>query len=290
MRKLASLPCEWHLPEQLAGALKVERVPVEHDHYPDGESHIVVAGDVSGDDILLLANLHHPDEQSLPVLLLAETLRDLGAASVHLVAPYLPYMRQDKRFRPGEGVTSRYYAALLSRHFDSLTTVDPHLHRYRSLDEIYGIPGSVLHAAPLLARWIAEQVARPLLVGPDAESEQWVGEVARGADAPFVVGEKHRRGDRAVEVRLPDMTPWHDRTPVLVDDIISSGRTMIEAIRVLHQAGLGPVTCLGVHAVFAEPDYRALASQAQTLVTTDAIPHPSNGISLASLLATELAC
>jgi ribose-phosphate pyrophosphokinase len=71
-----------------------------------------------------------------------------GRAQVGLVAPYLAYMRQDKRFRPGEAVTSRSYARLLSGHFDWLVTVDPHLHRWHSLDEIYTVPAEVVAAAP----------------------------------------------------------------------------------------------------------------------------------------------
>jgi ribose-phosphate pyrophosphokinase len=92
-------------------------------------------------------------------------------------------------------VTSRSYAALLSSAFDALVTADPHLHRYRALDEIYRIPTRVVHTAPLIASWVAATVQRPLLIGPDSESEQWVSEVAAGAGAPWTVLRKIRRGD-----------------------------------------------------------------------------------------------
>ena len=288
MTQLLALDAASGLATALAGELDLPLLTLETGQFPDGESWFRVPGNVTGERILLLGNLHHPDQHTLPLLLLAETLRDLGATEIILVAPYLAYMRQDKRFRPGEGVTSRYYAALLSRHFDGLVTIDPHLHRYNSLDEIYSIPSRVLHAAPLLAEWVAAQVANPLLIGPDMESEQWVSQVAMDAGAPFAVAEKIRHGDRSVEVRLPELDAHRRRTPVLVDDIISSGRTMLEALRRLRAADFPPALCLGVHPVFGDRDYQALAAEAASVVTTDAIPHPTNAISVAPLLAAGL--
>ena len=288
MTRLTGIEVAPSLLDGLARALGIEVLPLEWGRYPDGESRFRVDAEISGERILLLANLHQPDSRTLRVLLLADTLRDLGAAEIILVAPYLAYMRQDKRFNPGEGITSRYFAAILSRHVDRLVTVDPHLHRYERLDEIYSIPDKVLHAAPVLADWVVEHVKQPLLVGPDAESEQWVSQVAERAGAPFVVGEKIRRGDRSVQVQLPAMGAWQDCQPVLVDDIISSGRTMAEAGRALRAAGLLSPICLGVHAVFGEDDYRALAASVARIVTTDAIPHETNGPSIAALLADGL--
>src|SRR3546814_1718571 len=78
-----------------------------------------------------LSSLDHPYAKVLPLLFAADTARDLGARRIVLVAPYLAYMRQDIRFHAGEAVTSRTFAAILSRHLDWLVTVDPHLHRDR---------------------------------------------------------------------------------------------------------------------------------------------------------------
>ena len=111
-------------------------------------------------------------------------------------------MRQDRRFKPGEAITSRQTAELLSNAFDWLVTVDPHLHRYGSLSEIYRIPTHVVHATPLISKWIREHVANPLIIGPDSESEQWVSAVANDAGSPYSVLEKVRRGDRDVEISV----------------------------------------------------------------------------------------
>jgi ribose-phosphate pyrophosphokinase len=211
----------------------------------------------------------------------ASTLRDLGASRIGLVAPYLPYLRQDKRFRAGEGVTSRYFAGWMSGFLDWLVCVDPHLHRYDTLDEVYEIPGRVVPTAPLLARWLADHVERPVLVGPDAESSQWVERVAEEADAPSMILEKERRGDRDVRVSVPDVERWRDHTPVLVDDIISTGHTMCETIGHLLDAGLEAPICIGVHAIFADEALDEIREAgAGRVITTNAIAHPTNEIDI----------
>lgn len=143
---------------------------------------------------------------------LRDAARDLGARSVGLVAPYLPYLRQDKRFAPGEAITSRTFAGVISRHFDWLVTVDPHLHRYPTLSAVYSIRTGVVHAAAAMGRWIHDNVDSPLVVGPDSESEQWASVVAAAAGAPLVMLEKRRSGNRYVEVRVPDIERWRDIT------------------------------------------------------------------------------
>ena len=258
--------------------------------FPDGETYVRVETPIRDRDVVLVCTLDRPDDKLLPLLFLGATARDLGATRVGLVAPYLAYMRQDRRFNEGEGVTSTYFAALLSRSFDWLVTVDPHLHRRSSLGEIYTIPTEVVHAAPAVAEWIRASVRRPVLIGPDSESAQWVAAVAGMAGAPSIVLEKVRRGDRDVAVAVPDVERWRDHTPVLVDDIISTARTMIETVRHLARAGLAAPVCVGVHAVFADGAYDELrASGAATVVTCNTIPHVSNGIDLSAELARAFA-
>jgi len=256
--------------------------------FPDGESYLQVHTPCEGIEAIVVAGLDRPDDKLAPLLLLAATLRDLGAARVGLVAPYLAYMRQDARFKPGEGITSHYFAKLLSAQFDWLVTVDPHLHRTPSLDAIYSIPSQVVHAAPAIAEWVAREVERPLLIGPDSESEQWVGAVAARADAPFRVLEKTRRGDRDVSVRLPPGEDWTGHTPVLVDDIISSGRTLLETIGQLRQLGLPVPVCAAVHGLFADDAWEALRATGARVVTTNTVIHPSNGIDVVPAVAAAL--
>jgi ribose-phosphate pyrophosphokinase len=270
----------------LANAIGAELARLELRRFPDGETYLRYDTAPPGRPVVILCPLDRPDEKFLPLLFAAATARDLGAASVGLVSPYLAYMRQDRRFRPGEAITSAYFARTLSRHIDWLVTVDPHLHRRSSLSEIYAVPAVALHAAPVIAKWIREAVAKPLLVGPDAESEQWVAAVARDADAPHVVLEKIRRGDRNVQVSIPEIEQWRGHTPVLVDDIASTARTMIETAGHLLRAGLPPPVCVAIHGLFAGDAYRELMKAgASRIVTSNTVPHETNVIDVTNLIA-----
>lgn len=288
MRLILPLPGAEALASEIAAGLGAGLASLETRRFPDGESYVRLTSDVAGRDVVVVCALARPDDQFLRLVFTARAARELGASRLTLVAPYLAYMRQDKRFQPGEALTSRHFADLVSREFDTLLTVDPHLHRHKALSEIYSIPATAVRAAPLLADWISRNVERPLIVGPDIESEQWVSEVAERAAAPHLVLAKQRHGDRSVEIAIPDLAAWRDRQPVLIDDIVSSGRTMIETAEGLVARGLSKPVCLAVHALFAEDAYQRLSGLALAVVSTNTTPHPSNRISVAPLLIAAL--
>jgi ribose-phosphate pyrophosphokinase len=268
---------------QLGGELCVPDIRC----FPDGETYLRLDRDLHGRSVALVCTLDRPDPKFLPLLFAARTASDLGAASVGLIAPYLAYMRQDRRFHAGEALSAKLFAELLSPQIDWLVTIDPHLHRIHALEQIYDVPTRVLHAAPAIAQWIAREVKDPVLIGPDGESVQWVGEVARVTGAPVVVLKKERRGDRDVHVLPADMSPYKDRTPVLVDDIISTGQTIVGTLELVAKAGLKPAVCVGVHGIFAEGAYEALmAAGSARIVTTDTVPHATNAIDISGLLAS----
>jgi ribose-phosphate pyrophosphokinase len=272
----------------VAEGLGIELGTVSARKFPDGEPYVRIDTPVAGRAVVLVCTLHRPNESLLPLLLLAATARDLGAASVGLAAPYLAFMRQDCRFNPGEGVTAQYVARLISDVFDWMVTVDPHLHRLDSLDQIYTIPTRAVQAAPCIAAWVREHIEAPLLIGPDAESEQWVGAVAARADVPFLILQKERSGDREVEISVPDLTGHGQRTPVLVDDIISTAQTMLQTLVHLERSDLPRPTCIGVHGVFAEGAYEALCERTDHTITCNTIEHVSNRIDIDGELAAGI--
>ncbi len=258
---------------------------IEVRRFPDGEAYVRVDADCRNQSVVLVCSLDRPDTRLLPLVFLADTVRELGASRVGLVAPYLAYLRQDRRFHTGEALTSRTFGGLLSRHVDWLATIDPHLHRYTSLAQVYTIPSRVVHAAEAMATWIHDHVDRPLLVGPDEESLQWIADVAGRAHAPHVVFSKVRHDDGTVEVTTPDMWDHQGQTPVVLDDIVSSARTMLATVKALAKAGTRPPVCLAVHALFAEKAEDQLRrAGAGRIVSTNTVPHETNAIDVAPLM------
>ena len=116
-----------------------------------------------------------------------------------------------------------------------------------------------------------------------------VREVAMGAGTDFVVLDKSRSGDRKVAVAMSDMTQWRAHTPVLVDDIISTGTTMLESMMHLRDAGMKPAVCIGIHGIFASRAYEDLLSlKPARIVTTNTVKHETNTIDISDLLAAGI--
>jgi ribose-phosphate pyrophosphokinase len=284
-----TLPGNQHIGTKIASDLNAEVGEHTLHRFPDGESYVRVLSNVENKKAIVVCTLNQPDEKLLPLFFLCKLLKDLKAKNVVLVSPYLAYMRQDKRFNNGEAVTSEYFASLISLFVDELITIDPHLHRRNNLSEIYSIPSKVLHAADLISNWIKNNIKNPVLVGPDSESEQWVSEVAKNANAPFIVLQKNRKGDSNVEVSVPHVEKYKNFTPVLVDDIISTARTMIETVKHLNNAGMNPAICIGVHAVFANEAYGELVNAGVAkVITCNTITHQSNTIDVSEMIVKSL--
>jgi ribose-phosphate pyrophosphokinase len=289
MRVIASMPGNETFAARLAAETGVALGEVETRFFPDGETYVRLRFEPRGKRVDFVCTLARPDARFLPLVFAADAARELGATQVNLIAPYLGYMRQDRRFHEGEAVTSRAFARRLSQTFDSLVTVDPHLHRYPALSAVYDIPAIALSAAPLIGDWIRRETPNALVIGPDIEAEQWASAVAARAQAPHVSLRKERLGDREVRITLPDLTAYAGRPVVLVDDIASSARTLLVAAKAVMEAGFGKPVCAVVHPIFAENSYQRLRQAASAIVSSDSIEHPSNAIPLAPLVATALA-
>jgi ribose-phosphate pyrophosphokinase len=276
------------LARRLAAASKLPAQAIERHRFPDGEIRLRLPPALP-ERVVLLRGLQQPGEKLTELLLAAPTARSLGARHLSLVSPYLAYMRQDMAFRPGEAVSQRIVGALLARLFDTVITVDPHLHRVATLHEAVPAAQAIaLSGAPLLGDWIASQLQAPQLIGPDSESAAWVTQAAAAHGFDHAVCDKVRRGDLQVEIALPEIDV-QGRAVVLVDDVASSGRTLAQASRLLHAAGAASVDVAVTHALFAHDALQVIhAAGVRHVWSTDCIPHPSNVLSVVPLLAGAL--
>ena len=274
----------------LAAALGATYADIDVHVFPDGESRIRIAGieDLRGKRTAIFRALDHPNGKLVDLILAASLV---GVGDVMLIAPYLPYMRQDKAFVAGEAVSQAAIGALLATYFDSFVTVDPHLHRTRDLATVFaGKPARSLSAAGAMAAYIRQSMPRGvLLLGPDEESAPLVGRVATLAGCTWSVASKERFGDHKVQVTLPETQSFADRTVVIVDDVISSGQTIATVARAVADAGAVAITACATHALY-EPDAAAVMSAAGVarVASSDSIPHPSNRFSIIETLAWSL--
>jgi len=270
----------------LARAAGIGAAAVRVHEFPDGES-LVRIRPPAGRHALVCRSLHAPNAKLVETVLAADALRRAGAQRVSLVTPYMPYMRQDKVFHPGEAVSQQVVCAWLGDAFDGLLTMEAHLHRVHHLREVFPGRAESIAAAPVIARWLRRGAKRTLLVGPDEESEPWVRAVAETAGLPWVVGSKGRRGDRRVRIRLPAL-PEAARA-VIVDDIASSGATIAEAARALRRGGIASVDAVVVHAIFAAGALaRIRRAGVRQIVSCDTIEHATNALTTVNEFAQAL--
>lgn len=284
------LPGAGHLASPLAQKLGADIGEIEFHKFPDGESYLRFLTPPKGRHAILVDCLDRPDPKLVPLLFAAMTAKDLGASSVGLIAPYMPYFRQDIAFNRGESVSARHIGVLLSAHLSWVVTLDPHLHRLASLDDVFNIPGELAHATQPIADWIKTHIEHPIIYGPDEESEQWVHAIADACDAPYDIFHKTRLGDKDVRIDIPARIESDSHTPVIVDDIISSGTTLATLVRALCQSGQRRPICCAVHGIFADDAYEQLiAAGAARVITTNALPHKTNAIDVTRVLA-DAAC
>jgi ribose-phosphate pyrophosphokinase len=270
---------------RLADALDMPLHIIERHRFPDGECRIGLPPELP-ERIVICRSLDRPNEKLVELLLAAGTARELGAKTLTLVAPYLCYMRQDKAFHPGEAVSQTIVGGFLAELFDNLVTVDPHLHRVHDLRQAVPATAALaLTASALMAEFLPARVADPVLLGPDAESEQWVRSVALPNRWQYGACSKIRRGDEAVEIELPDID-LRGRSVVLVDDVASSGQTLLAAARQCLARQASQVDVLVTHGLFLGDAERQLTQAGvRHLWSTDSVTHGSNAIPLSGLLA-----
>ncbi len=278
--------------ERLAVACALNSACIERHRFPDDELRLrlpLAEGGQMAERLVIYRSLARPNDKLVELMLTVRQARELGAQQVWLVAPYLAYMRQDIAFHPGEVVSQRVVGRFLADLFDGVITVDPHLHRINSLDEAIPLPHAIsLSGAPMLAQLIARHHQRPLLIGPDAESAQWIEAAARAQGFDHGVCTKVRHGDKHVQIQLPAVSVA-GRAVVILDDVASSGRTLAEAARLLLAAGAESVDVAVTHALFAGDALDVIrAAGVRQVWSTDCITHDSNAIEMAPLLAEAL--
>jgi ribose-phosphate pyrophosphokinase len=287
---LHAFPEDKRMAQALAQELGLALKLVDTHRFPDGEIAPRVSG--AAKTVLAYRSLANPNVKVLELLLACDAWRRAGAERLVLVAPYLCYMRQDAVFAPGEPVSQRVVAGLLGQSFDRIVTVDAHLHRTKRLDDLVpGVQWTNLSAAGAVAAHLQRSFLPEnlLILGPDAESAPWVAGLVAAVDREGATFAKTRQSDRKVALKLPDSTRIKGRPVLLLDDICSSGGTLVTAALLLADKSAGPVDVIVTHALFSsQTQARLMEAGVRHVLSCDSCLHPTNQISLAPLLAQAL--
>lgn len=287
---IQSLPSCASDAKRLASLLGLPLQEIALHRFPDGEMRVTVGPAAS--TTIIYASLDQPNDKLLAILFAAEALRRGGANRLVLLAPYLCYMRQDAAFHDGEAISQRAVGRLIAATVDRVITVDAHLHRTADISAVFpGIEAENLSAMAAIASALRQAGIDPatIVIGPDAESRPWVSDLADRLGLAHTVAQKIRRGDRAVEISFAEAGLVAGRPVLLVDDIVSSGGTLIACAKALTGAGATTIDAIITHALF--PSQMAAdfaAAGIRSVRSTSSVPHPTNAIPLDDILATAL--
>jgi ribose-phosphate pyrophosphokinase len=292
VNKLAiqSLPSGVADARRLADRLGTALQEITVHRFPDGEIRVTVGRAAS--TTIIYASLDEPNDKLIAILFAAEALRRAGAKRLVLLAPYLCYMRQDTAFSEGEAISQKAVGRLIAGIVDRVITVDAHLHRTTDIRAVFpGIEAENLSAMPAIAHALRLTGVDPatIVAGPDAESRRWVSDLAGQLGLAHMVAQKARRGDRSVEISFAGAASVAGRPVLLVDDIVSSGGTLMTCAKALTAAGATAIDAVITHALFP-PDMASAFADAgiRSIRSTSSVPHPTNAIPLDDVFAAAL--
>ncbi len=275
------------LAHRVAELLGAELAGVTCRRFPDGELYLRVEGDFRGEECVVVQSTPPPQDRNIfELLALLETLRDAGAAELTAAVPYLAYGRQDRAFKPGEAVTSRVLAKHVSLNADRFIGVN--LHK-RSILDYFDVEAVELDASPLLGRYFRQRLkGRRAVIAPDAGASGMAEKVAEVLGCEHDHLEKKRLGPGEVVLQQKELDVEGVQV-VLVDDIIDSGGSMVEAMKAIESQGAESVHVSCVHALATGSAIaRLLAGGASEVAGTDTIASQVSVISVAEMLASVL--
>lgn len=289
------------LATQVANLLDAKLGKLEITKFPDGEKYVRYHDKVENEDVVLIHPMGlKPDELFIEYLLICSALKDGKAKSITTFVPYFAYARQDSRFNPGEPGSFHLVSKIIDDlGINMIYTIDLHLQRVNDLSElIKNTPTKNLSAVPDIATWIKNNAGlnNPIILGPDEESEQWAKVAAEtiGVDYEIMIKTRYSATEVSITTKEGKPLPVNGKDVVIIDDIISSGGTIIEAVKLVKEAGAGKIVVGCTHPVLRGKTQfdSALAniynSGVSIVVGTDSVPSQVSYVSIAPVIAKTL--
>lgn len=274
--------------KEIAKKLNLPFSKLQSIKFPDGELDVSFGRSLNGKDVFIVQNFQNTKEINLndkiiETLFAIYTARDLKARNVYLIATYFPYFRGDARFKDG-GCISIKVMNKLFEGCDKIFCVDPHLHRIKNIKNALSNGIEINLDEPIIEYLKKKNIVNPIFVGPDIESVQWIVNVAKAFKQKPVVALKERKSAREVVISLPKIKTAKGRDIIIIDDIISTGHTIIENIKQLKKYEPRKFYVIGIHGLFTENALPKLKKYA-TIVSTNTLNHNAETIDVSSQIA-----
>lgn len=274
-------------------------IRVETKKFPDGEKYLRVHGEVD-DEVTIIQSTGYPqDETLIELLFLIKNLKDLGAKKVKVVVPFMGYARQERRFNDGEAISAKIVAELIElAGADEFASINLHEDCVR---KFFNIPAYNLSAMPAIAEYLKEFTTDPIIIAPDKGALGFAEEISEILECNCTYLKKVRLGPDKVETTIADIDESDDdsskvqissvkgKQAIIIDDIIATGGTIVNAINILKEHGAVSVNVCCVHPTLVNDAVSKIyAAGATDLAGTDTLKSEVSSISLAKILANHL--
>lgn len=289
--KIVGGPSSLNLARKISEILNTPLVNARMKRFPDGEFYFKFEENISGESLLIVQSLYPPQDMHLMELfLILHTARDLGAENISVFAPYLAYSRQDERFLEGECLSAAMIAEIIEGlGADSLYTIDVH---NDNVLRMYEIPVYNLTASGELAKYFAKKGLKdPIIVAPDNEdlAKRRVKHAAKVLNAEWDALEKKRDRYTGEIITFPKDLSVQGRDVIVIDDIISTGKTAANAVKILREQGARRVFVGASHILPLKDSVRIIMeSGAEEVVGTDSVINDCAKVSVAPIFVRAL--
>lgn len=283
---IATFPETKAIAKKVAFVLKAEYTEICVSDFPDSEFHIALKKNPKNKTVVIFNSItRDPDEKVVETVLAGGIARDFKAKEVILMATYFPYLRQDKHFFKYDSFSSKHIIELFS-HFDKIITIDPHLHRIKKMKDFYYKAESI-SAKELVADYLKKRFGKEFtIVGPDAESVQWGGKIAKKLGVKAVILKKKRYSSTHIRVKGGKNEKFK-KNAVFIDDIISTGKTLAGALSLAKKQGAEKMFVVGIHGLLVSGADKLLTKDAE-LVTTNTILNKYSKIDVSPIIVDAL--
>lgn len=274
------------LAAKIANELKCPLIPIETRRFPDGERYIRIKGELDNEAIVVQSTGYPQDENLMELFLILKNLKSMGIENIKVVIPYFGYGRQERRFKSGEAISAEIISELIEvAGATEIFCINLH---EESITDFFQIPTHNLSAMTLIASHIQQNLDNPVIIAPDKGALGFAKEIADILGCEYDYLEKVRISPEVVETKTKKVNV-KGKEAVIIDDIISTGGTIVNAARILKEHGASKVIVSCVHPVLVEDALlKIFAAGVDDVIATDTLLSDVSVISVAPLVAAAM--